>query len=491
MKRNSTFPFLPIIVIILLLGQKQFLNSQIVLIPIEGEIESGVYSFLKRAVVDAENKKPEKIIFLINTFGGELHTTFQIVDLISGLNIPTVTLVEEKAISAGTLIAMASRKIYMLSNSIMGDVAPITMGAEGPQMLGEKFQSPLRAKFRALAQKNGYPVKLSEAFVSSEKEIIQVTWKDGNKTIMDAVEYEDLSDVDKENIEQKKTLVPKGELLTMSDQESNDFGFSSGTVASVESLAAFLADKEKISSEIIRIEKTSAEKVFSFYLKYSWLLILVGLGGIYLEVKNPGFGFYGIFALIAFGIFFIGQYMVELADYVDLILLMLGIILLGVEVLILPGFGVFGILGIALLLGSFVLMQQNFVIPENVFEWDILSQNLELVLYAFLGSLVILVLSFMVGGRFMMRSPLVFTKKLFESSETESTKESSMISLFSDEKWVEVKGVAITKLSPSGKIEIEGKVYDAVTIDNYLDLGTKVKVTGKDGYLLVVEALEI
>ena len=132
-------------------------------IKLEGDVEPAMFEFCARAIDDALKENPDYIVFEINTFGGRLDAAFDIVDTIMAVKGPeTIALVKKKAISAGSLIALACKKLYMLEATTIGDCAPIVQGGDGtPQIVGEKIQSPLRAKFRNLAQRNGYPELLS------------------------------------------------------------------------------------------------------------------------------------------------------------------------------------------------------------------------------------------------------------------------------------------------------------------------------------------
>lgn len=136
-----------------------------------------MYEFCARAIGEAIEKKPDYIVFEINTFGGRLDAAFDLVDTIMAVKGPeTIALVKKKAISAGSLIALACKRLYMLEATTIGDCAPIVQGGDGtPQIVGEKIQSPLRAKFRNLAQRNNYPELLASSFVTPELEVLELT----------------------------------------------------------------------------------------------------------------------------------------------------------------------------------------------------------------------------------------------------------------------------------------------------------------------------
>ncbi len=536
-----------------------------VVIPIEGEIEPSLVKYLKRTLADAEAMNPTNIIFEINTFGGRVDTTYEIVDLILEIDTPTIAVVKQKAISAGTLIALASRNLYMFNNSTIGDVAPIIVGQNGPQVLGEKFQSPLRAKFRALAQRNGYPEKLVEAFVTDSIEIIEVTWDDGKKEILTGTEYNDLLADQLKKITAKKTLIEKGELLTMSDKEALELGFSKKSIADLEEVT-------QNDLPLVRLEKKNSEIALSYMIRYGWLLLLIGLGGIYLEVRNPGFGFYGIMALVAFALFFLGNYLVELANYWELVLLIIGLLLLFIEVFVIPGFGIIGVAGFAVLFISTILMMQRFTIPTDFIELSTLEENLGQVVYVFIGSGILFFLAFISLPSILRKSPIVFQKKLGREdsklkdsygfspklfkkkvpltpltkddsggddnesakaneptaqqpedqaskekakSKAEGIAEEDATSRWPDKenatfrgrdeenatfKWRDEEdatfrwllgkeGKTISKLRPSGTVEIEEEIYDAMSDGDFVDVGKAIKVIEVKGNVIYVSEI--
>ena len=199
-------------------------------ITLEGDVDPGMYDYTARAIGEAVQKNPDYIIFDINTFGGRLDAAFDIVDTIMGIReAKTVAFVSKKAISAGALIALSSKELYMLPGTTIGDCAPIVQNSDGtPQIIGEKIQSPLRAKFRNLAQKNGYPELLSTAMVSPDLSVYELTHKDSTIAV-DAAKYAKWSKEDKDFWGTPKVLVDSGELLTMTDEEAVALHFSKGT----------------------------------------------------------------------------------------------------------------------------------------------------------------------------------------------------------------------------------------------------------------------
>lgn len=345
--------------------------KQAVWIKLEGDVEPSMYDFCARAIGEAMEKKPDYIIFEINTFGGRLDAAFDLVDTIMAIQGPTtIALVKKKAISAGSLIALACNKLYMLEATTIGDCAPIVQNSDGtPQIIGEKIQSPLRAKFRNLAQRNGYPELLSSAFVTPELEIIELktTLDKGTPTerdttlIMEGAKYSVFDDSTKAFWGTPKILVKEGELLTMTDKEAYELGFSQGTYKNREEFETALSIEAK--SEV---ETTVGEDIASAISAIAGILLILGFGALYIEFKTPGFGLFGIIGILLIGIVFLGQFAPQLDGYFPAILLVAGVILFIVEILIMPGTFLFGIGGIICMILALALSYDPSNIPEYV-----------------------------------------------------------------------------------------------------------------------------
>jgi membrane-bound serine protease (ClpP class) len=340
-------------------------------IKLEGDVEPSMYDFCARAIADALQENPDYIVFEINTFGGRLDAAFDLVDTIMAVKGPeTIALVKKKAISAGSLIALACKKLYMLEATTIGDCAPIVQGGDGtPQIVGEKIQSPLRAKFRNLAQRNGYPELLSSAFVTPELEVLELTatLDKGKATqrdttlIIESKKFAVLDSTEKAFWGAPKILVKEGELLTMTDKEAQELGFSKGTFKDREEFETALAI-EKASE----VETTLGEKIAAFIAAISGILLILGFGALYIEFKTPGFGLFGIIGIILIGIVFLGQFAPQLDGYMPAILLVAGVILFLVEIFVMPGTFLFGIGGIICMIIALTLSFTPAEMPEFV-----------------------------------------------------------------------------------------------------------------------------
>jgi len=443
-------------------------KQKVYIIPVSGTVEPGMAAYIKRALEEIKNETEAVFVFKMDTFGGRVDAALDIVDTIS--NVPkgkTIAFVEKRAISAGALIALSSNLLFMKENTIIGDCAPIINTQEGQKMAGEKVQTVLRAKFRALAKKNNYPVVLAESMVTVDMEVYQVVM-DGEKSFMRKKVYDDFTEDEKKTISAKKTIVAKGELLTMDDEEAFDFGFSQKSVKDIDEALLLLGYE---STDIITIEESWSEGLVRFLHPFLPILMLIGIGAIYTEIKAPGFGIPGIIGITCLGLVFFSQYLVGLADYTELLILIIGVLLLGVEVFVLPGFGVAGITGLLFIAAGLVLSFQGFVMPDPSLPWEgaLLMKNLAQVLGSFMFAFLISIA--------IIRFVLPQLSKIIKGPYLDVTLSHSHVDATTA---LAVKpgdaGIAHTFLRPSGKVMINNQKIDAITQGEFIDRGTPVMI---------------
>lgn len=455
-------------------------SKHAVWITLEGDVDPGMNDYVRRAIADAREQNPDMIIFEINTFGGRLDAAFNIVDTITAIHdIETIALVRQKAISAGALIALSCHKLYMLPSTTIGDCAPIVQSQEGPQILGEKIQSPLRAKFRNLAQRNGYPELLSESMVTPELEVLRLTRGD-TVVYMESTEYDHFTDAEKSFWTRRETVVRNGELLTLTNEEADSLGFSQGTVQNSQELESLL--------QITRSEKVDiswAENLARFIGAISGILMIIGFGAIYMEFKTPGFGIFGIIGIVALSILFAGQYASHLHDKLPVLLLLLGIALIFVEIFIMPGTFLFGITGTLLMVAALVLTFQDTTIPSFVPETPSGNTWMRALLYI-IGNAVLAIIVPIVGSRYLL--PLL-PEGFSPIMKADMGQITAPIQTESQHIHLGDTGVTHSGLRPSGKATFGAHVLDVQSQFEFIEAGTPVKVASiEHGKIWVVRA---
>lgn len=449
----------------------------IVVVPVSGTVDPAMAAFINRALQSSKEYPNRLIILEIDTYGGQVDAAFQIVDTLLNFPDTVFSYVKTKAISAGALVALAGKKLIMKNGTTIGDVAPLTYSKEGPEMLGEKFQSPIRAKFRTLAKRNGYPETLTEAMVTKEISVYEVKFSD-TTLYLDSIGLSELSPAEKKKIISTKNIVSSTELLTMDDIEAQRLGFSSMSVSGFDEMISRLGYQD---ARIIRIQSNWSEKMASFIGTIAPVLMMIGFAALYIELRTPGFGAPGIIGIICLAAVFFGQYMVGLADYTELLLLAIGAVLLAIELFVTPGFGLMGIAGILAMVAGMVLSFQDFVIPKPQFPWQakILMNNLLTVLASFLGSMVLIVLFFRyvfprIGK--VVQGP--YLQETLADARVDSENENRLL--------IGQTGVVCSPLHPAGKARFNDEVVDVVAEGEFIEKESEVVVSEINGNRIVV-----
>lgn len=447
------------------------------LIPAREMIDGGLHTSLQRRI-DLAKKAGCQVLFIeIDTYGGALNAAFDICDLLSSVSgAKTVAYVPAKAISAGALIAVSCKEIVMGPDSTLGDCEPIIPTAEQGMMTApEKTQTVLRARFRSLAEKNGYPSLLAEAMVTKEMEVYQVVIGEKSE-YMTKEELDILSEKEKDRITRKKLIVGKDRLLTMTARETKDLGFAREIVDNREALYKLYG----VSASAVTVLETNwSEEMVRFLDMISPILLTIGLVAIYIELKAPGFGLPGIVAICCFATFFLSKYLIGLAEHWEVLLFVAGVAFVIVEIFVLPGFAVPGLIGLFLIAVALFLSFQPFVIPANPLEVHMTEVNL----LKLLSSVTVSIVGVCVLARYLPQTPIAgrIVLKAAQSPEAGYVVQSAEL-----QHLVGQKGVSISPLRPAGRAQIGEDVFSVVTRGEMLEKDRRVEVIEVKGNRIVV-----
>lgn len=418
-------------------------RSVVVVAPISGTIDLGVAPFIQRVLRDAERDSVHTVVLDINTFGGRVDAAVLVRDALLSSNVRTVAFINRRAISAGALIAMATNTIAMTEGATIGAATPVQVSGSGTETkpTDEKSVSYVRKEFRSTAEARGRPPLIAEAMVDADVSI------DG--------------------------LIEKGKLLTLTTDEA-----LTNEVAQIRAptLSSLLEQLDLAGAEIRQAEVNWAEQFVRLLTNpvVSSLLLSVGLLGILVEIRTPGVGLPGIAGLTSLALFLGGHWIVQLAGFEELLLVLVGIVLVVVEVLVIPGFGIAGVAGIIALLAGVTMS----LLGDGA-SMDAVGNALTRVAI----SLFIAIGLGLVLMRTMTRSP--FARRLVLESDMdaqdgwESTPDA-------DHQLMGVVGKTITQLRPSGIANLGGARVDVVSDGELIDPGTEVIVTRVDGNRVVV-----
>jgi membrane-bound serine protease (ClpP class) len=411
--------------------------------PIDGIIDLGLAPFVRRVLKEAGDAGAAAVILEINTFGGRVDAAVQIRDALLGAQLPTVAFVNKRAISAGALIGLAAEKLVMAGGGTIGAATPVQMGQPGAaaQPVEEKTVSYVRKEFRATAESRKRPPLLAEAMVDADVAIPKV--------------------------------IEKGKLLTLTTEEAlrnRLIDFRADTLEST------LEQLGLSGAELIRASPNWAENLVRILTHpvVSSLLITVGVLGLLIEIRTPGFGVPGAVGISSLSLFLWGHWLVQLAGWEELLLVAGGLVFLLLEALFIPGFGVVGALGIVAVLGGLALSMVGAGVTTATMLLAAARVVLSL-LAALIASLVLLrLLPHLPFGRRLILATGLSAAEGYASAPS------------SDGHWLGRRGRASSTLRPAGIAEIDGERVDVVSDGELIDAGEPIEVTRVDGNRIVV-----
>jgi membrane-bound serine protease (ClpP class) len=464
-------------------------------------IDDGLYKSIRRRVQTALDEGVEYIIFDIDTFGGSLFAAYNISEyLLHEVNqkAHTVAYVSKKAISAGALISVACEDIIMKEKTRIGDCAPIVLGGKLEGVEREKIETDTRAAFVTSAKANNYPEVLLKAMVTQQIEVYKIK----NKTTGQDEFFESSrlpQDPNSYDLEEKELIVSKDELLTLTATEALEYGIARAIVNEQQGVLNFLAKRDRVVfSGKPRILKTNWSEEMVRKINHPAvmsILIMIALLGIYMELNTPGIGLPGLVAVICFAIIIGSKYLVGLANWFEVAIFILGVILLMVEIFLIPGFGITGILGIILMVaGLFGMLVRNgwdeVPWPRTEFDWQLFSNGVLGLVFGFIGFIVLAWALTKYLPKFQFLSGLVLvpaTAKQGDEFEISMT-----IPPEGEISTVQVGNVGevTSKLRPSGKVRFGDAIVDCVAEADFLDMGTKVRIIEIRGNRVVVRAMK-
>jgi membrane-bound serine protease (ClpP class) len=450
-------------------------------ISIDGEISPGMAAFVGRSVEEAKAVGAPAIVVGIDTFGGRVDSAIAITHHIEAAGeIPVYAYVEDKAWSAGALISLACGEIFMQHGATIGSATPVagSGGGNQPQVLGEKHVSAIRAKFRALAEKNGYNSDLAAAMVDEDIEIKEVV-RGGKKRLITGSEIENLKAANKlRQIKIQSTVSEKGKLVNLTAERAKELGLASNVLASKDEVLTQFG----FSGPFVEVRRGPFEKAVGFLTSaaVSSMLLTLGFILLYLEFQAPGMSWAGISGVLCLALVFGGQYLIDYAEWIDVALFAVGIGLIALEVFVIPGFGFAGIGGITCLAIALYLAFVPFDVPRVPWEVDLTKRALLIILGSFVASFV--------GGMFLLGNlqyipglnKLVLTTTLAGRRAKRGKPPRDDSPLVGDE------GEALSTLRPVGKGSFSGKIHDVVAEQGMVDRGAKVEVVGIRGNELIV-----
>ena len=391
------------------------------------EINSWYYLYLRQCLEQIKSKEADVVILELDSPGGRIDIALKIVNRLLSLKSDLFVYINENAISAGALISLTGKKIYINEGGVIGASTPVYIKEGEMKKAPEKSVSVMRSKFRSLAEKYNRPVRICEAMVDDEIELTQKT---------DGID------------------LAKGKLLTLTQKESLKLGITDKGVFSLEEVLADLGLKRE---NLMTYEITGGLKLLNFFSNpmFLSLLMMIGSLGLIFEAKTPGWGLGGTIGVLALASFFIIQILVNNTDWKIPALFGVGIILILLEVFIIPGFGLPGIAGVISILSAFIL-------SFGINNWQTAVASVTLAIIGVIVGTILII-------RYVPESNMFKKIALGESLKDNSSGMEVELKLGD-------KGLTIVDLKPYGKVKFPTGIFEVTSQNDFIEKNRQVEI---------------
>ena len=457
-------------------------------IEVRDVIDPLLYSFVSNQIREAVSDGANLIIFEIDSPGGQLAASEDLANQIADLEnrgIRTVAWVPNEAISGAAIISLACDEIVLRPEAIIGDAGPILM-REGGQFehADAKVVSVLRAYLENLAERKGHPPAIAMAMVDRGLNVFEVTnAKTGRVWYMTD---EQIHNSGGKWIKGRKLPETRDNdlFLTVDGERAAELRLAEPPVQDFDELRLRLGVPPEMTIPVV--DRTWMDDLV-FLLNTPFIttaLFFIGILCIYLELHLMS-GILSIVAVTCFALFFWSRSFGGTAGTLGAVLFVLGLIFLALEIFVIPGFGVFGVTGILLTLGSLVVASMTF----RGFSTDATLASTGQAL----GQLAIAIAGVIVFGatlgKLLPRIPLFNSMLLAPPGAGLTASDGVRLSPHLEAPNAELvgrMGQATTVLRPAGKAQIDGRYLDVVSDGPFVPVGAAVEVIRVEGNRVVV-----
>jgi membrane-bound serine protease (ClpP class) len=427
--------------------QVSLAQQRVFVLELRDEVHFAAARYFSRGFAAAKAADADLVIVHLDTYGGRVDYADTIRGLILNSTIPTAVYIDRNAGSAGALISIACDSIYMAPGASIGAA---TVVDEAGEKAIDKYQSYWRGVMRATAEVNGRDPKIAEKMVDQDLVI--------------------------------EGLSPRGQVITFTNADAIANGYCEGTKNSIADVAAACGHP---SADLVYYQGSTPDKVIDMLNNptVSAILLVLLFAGIFFELKTAGHGKGGIVALLAAFLFFVPHYVNGLAESWEVAVFLMGVLLLALELFVIPGFGVAGVLGIVFTVtGVTVAMLENNGTDFAYVTTADLVRALAMVLVLLCTAILLVIWA----AKFLVSSTVAYPF-VDQMTQDKSQGYTALRKNFSD--LVGLEGEAATDLRPVGHIHIDGNQYDAEANEGYISKGQKVVVERLKGVHLIVKIL--
>lgn len=464
-----------------------------VLIELKDEIDPTDTAYLRNRLQRAKAAGADLVIIEIDSPGGYKTESLAIGEMLRDLDWAyVVAFVPREAISGAALLSFGADEIYAAPEMRFGDIGPIHFDPTefAFRLVPAKLQSVLVREARDLAEAKGYPPDLAEAMVDKDVLVFQRTGPDGK------LQFRRVHVNDQERPDAEWTLIEESgpeRFLTLNGARARELGLVRELARNREELAnALQFDPNRLIVHQVNWADKVARVLNTWWM--TAILIIVGLLALYLEMTSPGIGIGALVAGLCAMVFFWSHFLGGTADWLEVLLFVAGMVCLAMELFVIPGTGISGLLGMILLLSSVVMATQDFVVPSNGEQWNqFLTSLLTLLCALALGALGAILITKKLG-RIPVFNQLVLAPRFDQPVESGSAGTAAKPAKPQPSPHPPVSvgdwGKAVSPLRPAGRVNFAGLSVDVISDGQFVDPGQQVKVMRIQGNVIVVAPVE-
>ncbi len=444
-----------------LLSLFSFAGEKLVyMLRLDDEIGSSTWRYTREALREARELDADILLVHLNTYGGSVVHADSIRTSLLNFDRPVVAFVDNNAASAGALIALACDTVYMRPGASMG-AATVVNGADGAAM-PDKYQSYMRAMMRATAEHHGKKLNPDSTLSWRRDPAIAEAMVDSRVAVAG--------------------LIDSTKVLTFTPDEALRWGYAEGKAESVREILDRMDVKDY---SIAEYQPTWTDRLIGFLTNpaIQAVLIMIIVGGIYMELHTAGMGFPSAAALIAAGLYFLPLYLTGIASPWIIVLFFIGLVLILLELFVVPGFGVTGITGIVCVSLALIFgLIENYTFTLSHADSGVVWMSLAIFASGILLAIAaIWYLTSSHGPKWVRRH----TDLITELKVSDGFVGVDM----SPSRYIGSDGAAVTDMRPAGKVRIGDEVLDAVAVTGFIHAGTKVRVTKYENAQIYVKEL--
>jgi len=432
---------------------------------INQEITKATWRQTLQAFEAADTLNADLILIHMNTYGGTVLDADSIRTKILESKIPVYVFIDNNAASAGSLISIACDSIYMRPGASMGAATVVNQTG---QAMPDKYQSYMRSIMRSTAEAQGRDTLIT-----------------GNDTIVKWRRDPRIAEAMVDPYVYIEGVIDTGKVLTLTPSEAMKLGYCEGTAENVEEVLRKVGIDDYT---LVEYEPSWIERIIGWLVHpiVSGILIMAIIGGIYFEMQSPGIGFPLGIAILAAVAYFAPLYLEGFAEHWEIAVFILGLILIAVEIFVIPGFGIAGILGIIFTFIGLVLS-----LIDNV-NFDFRNVRLEGVGVA-ITTVVLGIFGGFLISLYLGKRLFTATSGPFKNFALNSTQEVSEGFVSVEKTFFKLKGktgTTKTVLRPAGKVSIEGDVYDAIAVNGFIDKDENIVILKVEATQVYVDKVE-